>query len=647
MWWWCGPAIAGTVTNQNSGVQYATLEEAIGSAAAGDVLLASGTFAEAVHVDKELSIVGDGATLIDATGLGAALTVDFGVTFVGELATWVSDEGALYATGAVVLSDSTVTGGAGSTVGSGSVLERVSFTGANLQLSAGATLTDVTFAGTSTTYVGGGLWVTGGDVVCTRCEFDGNSAVEGAAVYAVTPGTVQLVDSTLTNTLGGSSAVFSYGGRLELVRTTFANLSGYGVIGTGTGSFRNVVVIEPVGYSFLLADGPWELSNADLVGSTVGVSLTGDLSVVNTLVVGAQSDPFLGGTVSYSLADQVVLAGTANLSEDPMWVAGRPLPWSPLIDGGDPAIVDPDGTRSNIGSTGGPDADPALYADDDGDGSPLVTDCDDTDASISAALDLHPDYDADGVPATATVFACPGPGLSPTGDDCDDLDPAVGSPTVTYYPDEDGDGLGSVAGRLECALPEGWVTTGTDCDDTDGAGLEFEFGFVDSDVDGFGVPPQVAQCAGSGLSSRDDDCDDTDGSVFPGAEEVCDGADSNCADGVTDEPVVTVYADADADGFGDPGAPSEACAPGDGTVADASDCDDARAEVSPDGAEVCDGLDNDCSGAADDGVDCADPKPEQGGCGCASTGAPLGWIAAGLVALGARRRRASRGGNRG
>jgi len=66
---------------------------------------------------------------------------------------------------------------------------------------------------------------------------------------------------------------------------------------------------------------------------------------------------------------------------------------------------------------------------------------------------------------------------------------------------------------------------------------------------------------------------------------------------------VPFYVDSDGDGFGNPGLRIDAC---EGTLPgysrDATDCDDGCASCRPGGTEICDGLDQDCSGAADEGL---------------------------------------------
>ena len=104
-------------------------------------------------------------------------------------------------------------------------------------------------------------------------------------------------------------------------------------------------------------------------------------------------------------------------------------------------------------------------------------------------------------------------------------------------------------------------------------------------------------------SPSDEDCDDEDASVYPDAEEICDGVDNDC-DGEVDEGLLTeVYEDADGDGFGDPAAASEACIPASGQVDNGSDCDDSDPAIHPGVEDICDGLDNDCDGEVDEDAD--------------------------------------------
>lgn len=99
---------------------------------------------------------------------------------------------------------------------------------------------------------------------------------------------------------------------------------------------------------------------------------------------------------------------------------------------------------------------------------------------------------------------------------------------------------------------------------------------------------------------QEDDCDDADITVFPGASERCNGADDDC-DGQIDEQAADAgswWPDGDGDGFGDEdGAPVSACSAPAGHVGDATDCDDDRSGVHPGAEDVpYDGVDQDCDG---------------------------------------------------
>jgi MYXO-CTERM domain-containing protein len=108
------------------------------------------------------------------------------------------------------------------------------------------------------------------------------------------------------------------------------------------------------------------------------------------------------------------------------------------------------------------------------------------------------------------------------------------------------------------------------------------------DVDGDGLVAACDDCPFDAVADADGDgfcgagdCDDGDGSVYPGAPEACDGLDSDC-DGVL--PVDEQDADGDL-----------------GILCDGSDCDDTDPGNFAANPETCDGADNDCNGAADAG----------------------------------------------
>lgn len=78
--------------------------------------------------------------------------------------------------------------------------------------------------------------------------------------------------------------------------------------------------------------------------------------------------------------------------------------------------------------------------------------------------------------------------------------------------------------------------------------------------------------------------------------------DNNCAR-------INFYLDADGDGFGDVNNFVLACAGSapPGYVPNYDDCDDTRADVSPNATEICDGIDANCDGVVDDGYACGEP----------------------------------------
>jgi len=145
------------------------------------------------------------------------------------------------------------------------------------------------------------------------------------------------------------------------------------------------------------------------------------------------------------------------------------------------------------------------------------------------------------------------------------------------------------------------------------------------DIGAYGGPEApVEDHDGDGFDTTED-CLDGDASVHPGADEWCDGVDTDC-DGVLDEEdaldAETWFADLDGDGIGDDDTRSIGCG-GEGWVRRPGDCDDTDPAVNPDMADRWyDGVDADCDGAADydadgDGVD--KPVGDNGGTDCDDT----------------------------
>ena len=108
---------------------------------------------------------------------------------------------------------------------------------------------------------------------------------------------------------------------------------------------------------------------------------------------------------------------------------------------------------------------------------------------------------------------------------------------------------------------------------------------IDSDLDGY-------------LS--DEDCDDQNASIHPGASETCDGLDNNCNDEVDEGVEEIFYWDNDGDGFGQNEQFVYACEAPDGYVPTGNDCDDSSADVYPSAPEQCDDIDNNCNEVIDE-----------------------------------------------
>ncbi len=165
------------------------------------------------------------------------------------------------------------------------------------------------------------------------------------------------------------------------------------------------------------------------------------------------------------------------------------------------------------------------------------------------------DSDGDGLGSTGTVGSldldCIDLGESTNIDDCNDGDSSIG--ILLWYPDNDSDNFGDMNATavIDCTQPADHVNDNTDCDDDPSTGP----------------------------------------TIFPGAVEICDGLDLSCNGSVPADET-----DDDGDFYVE--CPYDSATwQGDINVIGGGDCDDSNVSSYPNALELCDGLDNACTGS--------------------------------------------------
>ena len=239
----------------------------------------------------------------------------------------------------------------------------------------------------------------------------------------------------------------------------------------------------------------------------------------------------------------------------------------------------------------------------------------------------HVDTDGDGYGRSSgpTQEACDPPAnAADNADDCDDGDEFIypGAPEdacdgVDYNCDGFFNGFDNDADSFTSCedCDDGDYSTNPDADevcdekDNDCNGLiddnpiDGDLYHPDNDNDGhadanggenFCDPP------GSGWDSLGTDCDDGNYDINPDADEICDGEDNNCVDGIDEAGAFgesAFFVDVDSDLFGDWDQVQWACDLSTGVSANPFDCDDLNTPTNPTADEVCDYTDNNCDGA--------------------------------------------------
>ena len=439
-----------------------------------------------------------------------------------------------------------------------------------------------------------------------RVRFHANLADEGGGGVSEedSTGASTIENCVFTENIGGTGGGFYRNDaavQASLQNNTFAGNDGLSAgahvyLENATVSFVNNIAWSGQDGGGLYAADSTSASGSDFYYNDVGNNSGGDYT-------GTLTDPVSSGNISEDpLFRDYTIDGDEENDDLYLMLA------SPCVNTGDPSVVDVDGTRSDMGAYGGPNAD----ADDgDSDGHYDLTDCNDGDPAIHPGATEIPydgvDQDCDGLDLTDAD----GDGFEGSevgGDDCDDDDSAVypGAAEVWYDGvdqdcnegsdfDADADGFDwDLHGGLDCDDTDPGYRPGVadtvgdgedqNCDGVDGVDADGDgFASTDSggdDCDDSDPALNQADADGDGFSTCDGDCDDSSAAAYPGAAEIWyDGIDGDCA-GDDDY-------DADADGYL-------------GAAGGGDDCDDLDATVHPGATDTWyDGVDADCDGADD------------------------------------------------
>jgi MYXO-CTERM domain-containing protein len=247
-----------------------------------------------------------------------------------------------------------------------------------------------------------------------RVVASGNVARYGGGVYVSGPASP---DAWASWVLTDNEA--SYGGGAVFVETAATSLV--------NGVLLSNAATE-LGAGLYAYDGSFDLRNAAVAWNLGAAAVYAESADITAAYDAWWENPD-GNTHGFAPTDAVLAApgfvdyrGDGDATDDTfaLWRS------SALIDAGDPALSDADGSRSDIGVRGG-----AWFVpeDADGDGASTATDCDDTDpATLPGAPDAWydgadtncdgaSDYDQDGDGLDAQLYG---------GPDCDDTDAAVG-----------------------------------------------------------------------------------------------------------------------------------------------------------------------------------------------------------------------------
>ena len=170
---------------------------------------------------------------------------------------------------------------------------------------------------------------------------------------------------------------------------------------------------------------------------------------------------------------------------------------------------------------------------------------------------------------------------------------------------------GAEAARTNLDITKNWTITGD--------ALVPTIYYADTDGDDFGAGPAVHSCTTQpGYVTNNSDCDDANDDLHPNT---------------------IWHLDADNDGYYTGSGMTQCASPGAGYrysgILGGGDCNDGNSDIHPGAAEVCNGVDDDCNGTADDGIFYVTYYQDNDGDGFGNPamslsscdGAPMGYVA--------------------
>jgi predicted outer membrane repeat protein len=386
------------------------------------------------------------------------------------------------------------------------------------------TLAGTGFSGNSAGGWGGGLYLLDVTAVWLNgISVSDNEALQGGGMYLAS-----LAGTVKSSVVSANSAIGEGGGVVLSAPDSWLNFTNNRVLENEANAAGGVYVSADAG-------GFVTLVNNDVVangGGGIGLASSPATAVYNTMVVGnagpgvSADDANHSGNISYNLlhdndpawgGELGSLTGSdGNIEADPgyrSWADDGDATTENLLlrsdsaarDAGDPALLDLDGSRSDMGSYGGPHA---TDGDDDGDGwARSDGDCDDAEpaANPGQSEQIYDGVDNDCDPSTLDDDL-DGDGFGHERD-CDDQDASI-NPDAEDTP---GDGVDQNCDGVDGEAPEDTGDTGFDPDDTGP--------FEDLDGDGYSPP---------------EDCNEQEPLANPGMDEICDDGFDNDCDGAVD-----------------------------------------------------------------------------------------------------------------